>query len=87
MIRITEKGYKTMMEDFKRPDHPDFMTSSELKKIGWSGIRHNALTEEQELWTDGDLRLAISTRLIALNPRAWDEKYEEIFKLYNVKTI
>ena len=36
------------MEDFKRPDHPDFMDSSELKKAKWSGIRNNSLSGDLE---------------------------------------
>jgi len=47
-----------MSQDFdsKRPDHPDFMDHSELKKAGFSGLRSNALSSELEIWVDGEIR-------------------------------
>ena len=39
--------------DSKRPDHPDFMGASELKKAEFSGIRHNSLTDQTEIWKVG----------------------------------
>lgn len=41
---------------FKRPDHPDFHTSSELKANQFSGVRQNSVAQEWEIWTLGDLR-------------------------------
>lgn len=41
---------------FKRPDHPDFHTSSELQKNQFSGVRQNNVAQEWEIWTLGDLR-------------------------------
>lgn len=40
-------------EEFKRPDHYDFMDSSELAKIKWSGMRHNSISHRMELWIEG----------------------------------
>jgi hypothetical protein len=89
MIRITEKGYKTMqeMEDFQRPLHADFATSAELKQREFSGIRINSITQEQELWTLGDLRLSMPLATMKQNPEAWDKAYEAIFKLHSVQTL
>ena len=30
---------KVVTEDFKRPDHPDFMTTEELKTLPFTGLR------------------------------------------------
>jgi len=51
-------------EDFdsKRPDHPDFMDYFELKKEGWSGIRHNQISNDIEIWIDGEIKRSISER-------------------------
>lgn len=75
------------MDDFKRPNHTDFATASELKAQGFSGIRINSITEEQELWTFGDLRLSVPLSLIAIDSSIWDRKYEEVFKLKDVQTL
>ncbi len=74
------------MEDFKRPAHNDFATSAELKERRFTGIRHNSITDEQELWVEGHLRLAVSMQMMAVNPSLWDQKYEEIFALHHVET-
>ncbi len=47
-------GGKT--ESFKRPNHPDFMTSSELKKMEWTGVRQNEITREWEFWIVGEIK-------------------------------
>ena len=56
-----------MSEDFdsKRPDHPDFMDHSELKKAGFSGLRSNALSSELEIWVDGEIRKRIAASALA----------------------
>ena len=41
--------------DSKRPDHPDFMDTNELKKREFSGIRYNSLSEQLEIWRDGEI--------------------------------
>lgn len=75
------------MEDFKRPLHADFATSSELKERQFSGIRINSITDEQELWTFGDMRFAVSLSELHRDPTIWDKKYEEAFKLHDVQTL
>lgn len=73
------------MEDFKRPDHPDFHTSSELAKNQWSGIRHNSVTNDAEIWLLGEMMVAISPEQVNLNMHAIDEAYAEIFGLHEVR--
>jgi hypothetical protein len=77
------------MEDFKRPNHPDFMLSSELKAIEFSGIRHNSLTYEMELWLRGEvkMRIAVSEYNTEHGQQLWNKTYSDIFGLYNVETI
>ena len=41
--------------DSKRSDHPDFMDTNELKKREFSGIRYNSLSEQLEIWRDGEI--------------------------------
>jgi hypothetical protein len=67
------------VEDFKRPDHPDFMDASELKKIEWSGYRLNTLTQYAEIWLLGERMADISPAQLRLNPNAVQEAMAEIF--------
>jgi hypothetical protein len=63
-------------EKFKRPDHPDFMDASELKKIKFSGLRSNQIGLQTEIWVLGDIRATIpfSQPLSEL-----EKKYREVF--------
>lgn len=45
--------------EFKRPDHPDFMTSTELKKAEWTGVRQNEISREWEFWIVGEIKKRI----------------------------
>jgi hypothetical protein len=73
------------MEDFKRPNHNDFATSEELKSRNFTGIRHNSITNEQELWVEGHIKLAMNVELLRRDPQSWHRKYEEIFSLHHVE--
>lgn len=42
-------------EEVKRPDHPDFLDSFELKKLEWSGIRANKIVGRMEVWVLGTM--------------------------------
>ena len=70
-------------EQFKRPDHDDFRTHAELKKAEFSGVRHNSVTQEWEIWILGDIR--------ALGPKAdvnaFAAAYEEVFGIENVEIV
>lgn len=45
--------------EFKRPDHPDFKLTSELKAMQWSGVRQNEITREWEFWIVGEIKKTI----------------------------
>jgi len=85
---ITREGHSVgRSEEFKRPDHADFSTSTELKKEEFCGIRHNAITDSLELWVLGELRVSMPFLEARLNPRKWEKKIQEVFGLDNVKTM
>lgn len=67
------------MTDFKRPDHYDFMTHSELKKAKWSGIRHNSVGLCMEIWINGDMTSTMSDENVRKNPREWEDMYSRTF--------
>ena len=47
-------GGKT--ESFNRPNHPDFMDSSELRRMEWTGVRQNEISREWEFWIVGEIK-------------------------------
>ena len=50
---------KQETEEFKRPNHPDFMTSAELRAAEWSGMRKNELALCYEIWIVGEVKKSI----------------------------
>lgn len=74
------------MEDFKRPNHPDFLTSSELKEKRWSGIRNNSISNEREVWVNGQCVLSMSNVVCETQPVLWEQKYADVFSLNEVQT-
>ena len=62
------------MEDFKRPNHPDFMTSGELKKMKFNGIRSNSITEDLECWIEGEVVVVSSKLARSINPNDFEQK-------------
>jgi hypothetical protein len=73
------------MEDFKRPNHPDFMTSGELKAASFSGMRVNSVSGDMELWVLGEIRKTVSTVAVSLDPQAINKAMEEVFALNEVQ--
>lgn len=73
------------MEDFKRPGHNDFATTSELIKREYTGYRHNSLTDNIEIWKLGCLEAEITRFDLQLNKFAIQDKMEEIFGLHVTK--
>ena len=57
------------MEDFKRPNHPDFMTTNELKAASFSGQRTNSLTSNWELWVLGEVVAHVTPSQVAIDPQ------------------
>lgn len=76
-----------MSQDFdsKRPDHPDFMDHSELKKARFSGLRSNTLSSELEIWVDGEIRRRITSEALAKDGDGLIAiAMEDIFGLHDV---
>ena len=69
--------------NFKRPDHPDFMSASELKKMEFSGVRRNSLSKHWEIWLVGELKAFGDEKDV----NAFAAAYEEIFALQNVEIV
>lgn len=67
---------KIKTEDFKRSNHNDFATSSELRKRQYSGMRMNSIAQELEIWVVGEIRATIP----APNGRVDDEAVDAVFK-------
>lgn len=73
------------MEEFKRPDHPDFMTSNELYVASFTGIRHNSLSGYMEIWVEGIKKGELPA--YQYESEEWNKLYAEIFGLYMVETL
>lgn len=71
-------------DDFKRPSHPDFMDSTELRKMRFSGIRHNSITDDCEIWVFGYIEAVVTKAELLLNPLAINQAIETSFSLHNV---
>lgn len=71
--------------DFKRPNHEDFMDSSELRKAKFSGVRHNAIGNCMEIWILGEVTDSLSDLEMKINPRAFEKMYADRFNLHEVK--
>lgn len=71
-------------EDFKRPNHTDFMDSTELRKMRFSGLRHNSLSDQAEIWVLGHIEATVTAEEVKLNPLAINKAYEEVFALPEV---
>lgn len=70
-----------------RPNHPDAMDASELKKIKFTGIRKNGIDNSIECWLEGEMRFYVTELESKLNPDSFARKYEEVFALYKVEQI
>lgn len=76
---------KGTIEDYQRANHPDFMDASELKKIEFTGTRHNSLNDDCEIWMLGEIVKRVSPTEVVINPNAINEAYEEVFCLGEVR--
>lgn len=61
--------------DYKRSDHNDFATSSELRQRNYSGYRMNSITQTLEIWVRGILRAEVP----APNGQPDEDKVQEAF--------
>jgi len=70
----------TWNDKITRPTHPDFATAKELKDLEYTGLRHNSLTNEIEIWTLGDIR----ARAPADDKKKVAETYAAVFGIEEV---
>jgi len=66
-------------EEFRRPDHNDFMTTSELAKCRFSGVRDNVLASQYEIWVAGKAEVTVTYLAVAADPLALTKAYSELF--------
>lgn len=74
------------MDNFKRPNHPDFMDSSELAKIEFTGVRHNSLSHYQEMWVLGKKVFELPATEVQTNPEKWNAMFADFFGCKHVET-
>ncbi len=74
----TANGY-SKTEEFKRPNHPDFMTSSELKTAEWSGVRQNMVSREWEFWICGEIKKRVHENEVLKDPLALSHAHLQLF--------
>ncbi len=72
--------------DSKRPDHPDFMTASELKKHEFSGVRTNSLSGDVEIWKAGEITKIVRKEMLETHANAAiANALEDVFLLGDVQ--
>ena len=71
--KVNESG------QFKRPDHPDFMTFSELQKIKFTGVRSNKIMQDYEFWAEGEIRGRVSHRKAVKDPGLMARKHLSVY--------
>lgn len=71
-----------MTEEMKRPNHPDFMTTAELKSSKFSGVRQVKLTGDTEFWIDGELKKVVAPWETIADPDAIKKAHLELFALW-----
>lgn len=65
--------------EFKRPNHPDFMLSSELKAAQWTGVRQNEISREWEFWIVGEIKARVPEA--EATPERLTQTHVELFGL------
>lgn len=83
MANIILNDHVGKTEEFKRPDHYDFMDASELRKVKWSGLRHNSISHRMELWIDG----VVKGEYLPGEEDRMKKDFEDIFELHHVEFI
>ena len=68
-------------ENIKRPNHPDFMDSSELKKIKFTGVRPNQMALQWEFWILGNVEKTVSFVNVKNDKFALTRAHVELFHM------
>lgn len=66
---------------FKRSNHNDFATTTELTKKKFSGWRSNGITREAELWIEGGIVRRVTAAEMHLDPNKVEKVHAEFFGL------
>lgn len=70
---------KQFSGEMHRPDHTDFMTSSEFAATKRSGIRDNELGRQFEMWIVGECVFTVTYSEAIIDQDAWGKKSREYF--------
>lgn len=77
---LFDRNAKT--EELKRPNHPDFMTMTELRALKWSGVRQEKIAKTTEFWIEGEIVKIVTQHDIRMNPKAIQAAHVELFGLH-----
>lgn len=66
---------------YKRSNHNDFATTAELAERKFSGWRSNKLSNEQEMWIEGEIVRRVTAYEIQMDPQKMEKVYAEYFGL------
>lgn len=72
---------QSVEEDYKRSNHPDFLTTSELKVKEWSGVRKNSITDDYEFWVAGEIIKNVPVSAVRKDPYILERTHIELFKI------
>ncbi len=86
-LNIIKKFESADLEEFKRPNHNDFLTTQELKASEFSGIRINSITQTREIWVLGEIKASMPEHEIRYFPEKFDELYANVFGLHHVVSV
>lgn len=84
---VLDNLHKATTPTHKRPDHPDFMTSVELAKSEFTGMRQNNLAQQWEFWIAGEMRKSVSFEKVAADKFALTKAHLELFQFKPVRGI
>lgn len=85
---ITREGHSVgKSEEYKRSSHSDFATGKELSEANFSGVRHNSLANQLEIWVLGNLAGAMAYELAQSRPDLWESLYRDVFGLNDVTVV
>lgn len=73
-------------EGFNRPNHPDFLTTSELKSSGFTGLRKHEMARDWEFWIIGEIKKRVTFTELINNPKALEDAHIELFGMHSRKT-
>lgn len=72
---------ESISEEYKRSNHPDFLTSSELKAKEWSGVRKNSLSDDYEFWVAGEIIKTVPLEAVKKDAFILERTHIELFKI------